>query len=1077
MNSNAVVKAEGAGMSGGDEMDPRQESELLQALEKADTLLSRSYLNEIGTAEVVPLKDSDAAGFDVATLNKSVRFFDVTQIVLDNTENTRDKLVSVFNAVGSAGAGLLMLIHGTKDHVSIKFGIKSSNSDSTGKCGAILQNALSGNFPGTTISPVRSDGLSSAITETFGDGRCALVSVTDVAGTRSEQENRDRLFMQGIEKVVDAMRGREYSLLLVADSVGMSDLAASRRALESLYSCLVPFSGSQISLGANESETVGKSISRSVTETISHSVGTSVTHTTGRSTSRSGSTSRNVNINPGAIGSAVGATIGFFAGGPGGAALGGMIGGAIGGSVSVGRGRSKSITEGETESDGKTDNVNDVKGKAEGVVNADSSNETKGESRSLMLKFENRAVKGLLKKIDKTLERYDVCADLGMWNSAVYVLSPNPTDAEMAASVYHSVIRGKNSALETGRVAVWNEQVSVAALEYLRRMEHPLVNISGTPITPGTLVSSSELAISAGLPCRSLPGLPVLECARFGRTVASYASDEWSPTNAYAVGLGKVWNMNHEEDLPVKLNPDSLTAHAFVTGSTGSGKSNTIYRMLSEVRSQGATFLVVEPAKGEYKNVLGRTSGVSVFGTNPKLSELLRINPFSVPSGIHVLEHLDRLVDIFNVCWPMYAAMPAVLKDAIEMAYRECGWDLTASVNKFGDGLYPTFADVARCVKVVIDSSEYDAENKGAYKGSLLTRLTSLTNGINSLVFRADELSNNALFDNNVIVDLSRIGSTETKALIMGVLVLKLQEYRMTGGLMNATLRHVTVLEEAHNLLRRTSGSSQGGESGGGASLLAKSVEMLSNAIAELRTYGEGFIIADQSPGLLDMSVIRNTNTKIVMRLPDQGDRELVGRAMHLNDAQISELARLPRGVAAIYQNEWVESVLCKVEKHLIGEGQEDDAPTPVQGPASDVKIDPSGFSDTVAVAIADHILRETPLPSAVARDLSEGRIPLSARSRVIVARVDSGEIKPPKFTLTGVVVSELFPNAVSALRSSVKRTSDQGMWTSEVIDALPNVEKQLQRDIVQAIMTETLLHEMNKRNEFNAWYEGGHLP
>lgn len=129
-----------------------------------------------------------------------------------------------------------------------------------------------------------------------------------------------------------------------------------------------------------------------------------------------------------------------------------------------------------------------------------------------------------------------------------------------------------------------------------------------------------------------------------------------------------------------------------------------------------------------------------------------------------------------------------------------------------------------------------------------------------------------------MIIDLSRIGSSETKSLLMGILVLKLQEYRMSQAEMNSSLRHLTVLEEAHNLLKRTS-TEQSSES---SNLLGKSVEMLANAIAEMRTYGEGFIIADQAPGLLDLSVIRNTNTKIIMRLPDFSDRELVGRSANL---------------------------------------------------------------------------------------------------------------------------------------------------------------------------------------------------
>ena len=89
--------------------------------------------------------------------------------------------------------------------------------------------------------------------------------------------------------------------------------------------------------------------------------------------------------------------------------------------------------------------------------------------------------------------------------------------------------------------------------------------------------------------------------------------------------------------------------------------------------------MVIELAKGEYKHVFGGLDDVSVYGTNPLITPLLRINPFSFPSEIHILEHLDRLVEIFNVCWPMYAAMPAVLKQAIEDAYVNCGWDLVKS--------------------------------------------------------------------------------------------------------------------------------------------------------------------------------------------------------------------------------------------------------------------------------------------------------------------------------------------------------------------------------------------------------------
>ena len=242
----------------------------------------------------------------------------------------------------------------------------------------------------------------------------------------------------------------------------------------------------------------------------------------------------------------------------------------------------------------------------------------------------------------------------------------------------------------------------------------------------------------------------------------------------------------------------------------------------------------------------------------------------------------------------MYAAMPAVLKDAIEKSYEKVGWNLHYS--KCEPLVFPTFKDIIEMLPEVMDSSLYSSDTKSDYSGALITRVKSLTNGINGQIFCSNnEVSNQELFENNVIIDLSRVGSSETRSLLMGIIVMKLQEYRLDLDCMNEKLKHVTVLEEAHNLLRKTST----GQFQEGANLQGKSVEMITNAIAEMRTYGEGFIIADQAPELLDEAVIRNTNTKIALRLPNEIDRRTVGTAMALNDNQILELSRLPKGGAA----------------------------------------------------------------------------------------------------------------------------------------------------------------------------------
>lgn len=590
----------------------------------------------------------------------------------------------------------------------------------------------------------------------------------------------------------------------------------------------------------------------------------------------------------------------------------------------------RAITNGIAKAVGTAKNISFGANIGANFARSSSVTATIGKNESITQNFANFEIIHALEVLKEQMKRYETGTALGMWDFAAYVLSEDFNIANNVAHSYLALTQGEESYMSDCAVNLWRNDIDAdkdkarEICKYLLDLRHPQFGLSPAlikkdstflvypaAVTATATLSGKELAYSLNFPRKSIAGLPVFECAEFGRNVSTFEKDDYGPS--VQIELGRIVHMHNVEPGSVNLSLNSLSSHTFIAGSTGSGKSNTIYHILNCAREEGAHFLVVEPAKGEYKNVFGKDEDVFVYGTNPVLTPLLRLNPFSFPDKIHILEHLDRLVEIFNVCWPMYAAMPAVLKSAVEKSYVDCGWDLMTSTNKYDGRLYPDFSDVARNIKTIIDSSEYDKENKGAYKGSLLTRLQSLTTGINGLIFSSDELSGDELFERNVIVDLSRVGSSETKSLIMGMLVLKLQEFRMTSGIpMNADLRHITVLEEAHNLLRRTS-IEQPSES---SNILGKSVELIANAIAEMRTYGEGFIIADQAPGLMDMSVIRNTNTKIIMRLPDQGDRELVGKAANLNDDQIIEIAKLPRGVAAIYQNEWIEPVLCMVNKY-----------------------------------------------------------------------------------------------------------------------------------------------------------------
>ena len=770
-----------------------------------------------------------------------------------------------------------------------------------------------------------------------------ISAVSCVANSKDSNSHDNRSFIQGLEKLALAMQGKRYTGIILANSTSQEQLSSIRRSYEEIYTQLIPFAKSQISYSSNnsmsvsESSSLGKSISTSITNThgLTKTTGTSVSVGVSDSTSSPSIASKAVS-GLAAASSILGAALAVPTGGAS-LAIGGVVSGGLG-LLGTAIQRTDSHGTNRNEAQNESDSVNDSIAKGETAGETETKTDTRGitsgTGENITLNIENKVISNILDRLDTQLDRLQEFESLGMWECAAYFMSDDtPTDtysAEIAASTYKALMRGENSGVEVSAINTWNKTYSgekTALLrEYLLRFIHPVFNYNSPngyiEVTPCSLVSGNELALHMGLPRRSVCGFPVIEHADFGKEV-NYAE---GVTPTASVNLGKVFNMGRPCSNSVRLDRKSFTMHTFVTGSTGSGKSNTIYELLRQFMSVDVSFMVVEPAKGEYKNVFGNYPGVRVLGTNPTYSELLQINPFRFPTGIHVLEHVDRLIEIFNVCWPMYAAMPAVLKDAVLQSYQVCGWDLIDSTNSISDDLFPTFQDLQTELINVIESSAYSQEVKSNYIGSLATRVKSLANGLNGQIFSANEIDNKILFDKNVIIDLSRIGSLETKSLIMGVLIMRLNEHRISNATgMNSPLKHITVLEEAHNILKKTSGE-QNPES---PSVAGKSVEMLSNAIAEMRTYGEGFIIADQSPSAVDISAIRNTNTKIIMRLPDETDRRLAGKSAALKEEQLDEIAKLPKGVAVVYQNDWLEPVLCKVNKFNGKEAEYQYTPAP----------------------------------------------------------------------------------------------------------------------------------------------------
>lgn len=951
--------------------------ELANQLTLADHLVYKKYLPELQNYPLVEPSEEMKRMLDVKTC---IKLFQMKELTLKKGEDMLQKLSTVYHSSMALGCSLAVMVDVPADGApaDIYLGVRqnpgrqSIDNRDLAISGDAIEKGMKSNFPGSEVQELHQEEIDALLEDdngSFGSAQSAIASVSCVAALRDKSKTEDKAFIQGIERFIDAMDGDAYTALFLAEPVTEETQAGIRNGYEELYSALSPFRKTTWSYTENESHAVMETFCSGTSDTVTDGTSSGFSDEQGRNTGFNFNAGMNqgttntigqshavtrlrlpskrtmVGVAAGASILALGAVAASAVFPPAGAAIvsaastvgaavkAGPLFGAVvpmvAGHETNGTAWSTARSIGKSLGFGMSRGYNTAHTDSSTVErsNAHSTNEqhsngttdTHGTVRTQQIEVCNKAVEELLTRIDEQIKRTKESEDYGCYSCAAYFLSSRPSKALLAANTYRSLMIGEGSSVESGAVNLWQDRASVTAMrEYLKRFTHPVFarqlwenEADSLFYTAGTLVSGRELPMHLGLPTRSVHGLPIIEHAEFGRNVPDEAMPDEDKMN-----LGKIYHMGKEEAAGLLLNRQAMASHTFITGSTGTGKSNAVYHLLDEITKNGqTTFLVVEPAKGEYKNVFGNCTDVQVFGTNPRETPLLRMNPFAFPENIHILEHIDRLVEIFNACWPMYAAMPAVLKDAIERSYQKVGWDLRNSESE--KGIFPTFFDLLDILPGVIEESHYSKDTQSDYVGALCTRVKSLTNGIyGSVLCAEDALTDEALFDRNVIVDLSRVGSMETKSLLMGILVMKLQEYRMCSSGMNSRLRHVTVLEEAHNLLRKTSAE----QSQEGANLQGKSVEMLANAIAEMRTYGEGFIIADQAPGLLDMSVIRNTNTKIILRLPDEEDRKLVGKSAALKEAQIDELSKLPLGVAAVYQNEWPEAVLCKIEAYPMPE-------------------------------------------------------------------------------------------------------------------------------------------------------------
>lgn len=543
---------------------------------------------------------------------------------------------------------------------------------------------------------------------------------------------------------------------------------------------------------------------------------------------------------------------------------------------------------------------------------------------------------------DHHVARLNEGRNLGFWNTGVYVLGTAPRDVVTVTGILRSVYSGDNSYFEPIRLHLFRPDSN--ALRIVRnRFELLPMDEEPTPVPEdkhnppdlneenwhvfgkvyqylSTPINTKELSLTTSLPRRDVPGLRFVKTAvRFANNPAVITGDK--------ITLGNIVDTGILQNTTYDIDVNSLVRHALVAGGTGSGKSTTCKRILSEVIRRDIPVMVIEPAKDDYvrwaieqnrhlpddkKFTIYMPGAAEIDGVPVEELHLNPYEPAAMPgTKVDLLQHCENFVTLLNACLPSEEVVPILIEEVVEETIRDfaerndCDYE-AGSVEPLSD--YPNVDMMLDKAREVMEQKSYANINKDNMTEVLVTRFKSLRRGMRGRILNVSKSTDyDRLFSGNVIINISRLAGSKDKSLVMSLLMQALYEYRMSRYANDADYRanaqknrlcHLALVEEAHNVLLKPQGHTGSGNPQQAAA------DLFDNLLSEVREYGQGLVVVDQVPTRLIDGAIKNTNYKIVHRLTAPDDQEVMASCMALRDDQKYIIPALEKGNAIICGDE-----------------------------------------------------------------------------------------------------------------------------------------------------------------------------
>ncbi len=496
---------------------------------------------------------------------------------------------------------------------------------------------------------------------------------------------------------------------------------------------------------------------------------------------------------------------------------------------------------------------------------------------------ENRVAKLYIEVLESQAKRYESARGGGCWNAQAFVLTEGEPWLARARAAAMNAFAGERSYPVPFRVLSCNHR-------------------SDRSSVASEALTSRELSVLVQIPRESYPGYEVVDPARF-----SLHAPSPSKSGVARVPLGDIMDRGQTTGNRFEVPLQDFAKHVLISGVTGSGKTNTAFRLLESLWvNERVPFLVIESAKSEYRDLLGIPSfkDLKVYTLGDETIAPFRINPFEVPDGVLVQTHIDYVKALFSASFVLYPPMPYVLEQSLQEVFEDCGWDLAANTNFRGIDPYrafPTLTDLHGKIKTIVHRMGYDQRLTMDVVAGLQARINQLRigGGKGRMLDSRRSLPLDELFKKPCLLELKQIVSDDEKAFIIGLIIIRLLEHleRSRTTRPSNGLRHVTFIEEAHRLLRNVSEHATEDT----ANPRGKGVEVFANILAEVRAFGEGIVILEQIPSKLTPDAIKNTNLKVVHRMVAKDERECLGAAMRAEPQQTAYFGVLDAGEAVVF--------------------------------------------------------------------------------------------------------------------------------------------------------------------------------